>query len=443
MTIDSSQRVGIGTTSPAATLDIFGNQLFSAANPQIQFNAGGPIIRLPSANTLAFLTDSTTERARIDSSGRLLVGTSTARANFYNSSDTARTQVEYTGSFAAGASYIYNASGTGGADVILAKTRATSIGGTTIVASGDTLGTLSFQGIDGTEFVAGAEIRCQVDGTPGTDDMPGRLVFSTTADGAATPTERLRITSAGQIAVAGAGTAAAPVITKNDDLNTGIFFPAADTIAFAEGGSEAARIDDAGRLLVGTSTPINSLNKGEIRWSAQTGEGGTGGFAFYNTSTTAATADQNPPLLIYKGSATTSSSARFVQFFADNASTAMGGIVGNGASNVQFASLSDIRDKENIQPVANALNKIKELEVVSYDWKQSKEHVKAGFIAQNIETVFPEYVVENMASDGNEPRKGITGGLSSGYVAVLTAALQEAIAKIEALETRLTAAGIE
>jgi hypothetical protein len=68
--------VGIGTTSPAASLDIAGNQLFSAANPQIQFNAGGPIVRLPSANTLAFLSDSTSERARIDSSGRLLVGTS-------------------------------------------------------------------------------------------------------------------------------------------------------------------------------------------------------------------------------------------------------------------------------------------------------------------------------------------------------------------------------
>jgi hypothetical protein len=51
-----------------------------------------------------------------------------------------------------------------------------------------------------------------------------------------------------------AGTAAAPVISKVDDTNTGIFFPAADTIAFAEGGAEAARIDSSGRLLVGTST---------------------------------------------------------------------------------------------------------------------------------------------------------------------------------------------
>jgi hypothetical protein len=40
-----------------------------------------------------------------------------------------------------------------------------------------------------------ASHRAEVDGTPGANDMPGRLVFSTTADGASTPTEQLRITS--------------------------------------------------------------------------------------------------------------------------------------------------------------------------------------------------------------------------------------------------------
>jgi hypothetical protein len=51
--------------------------------------------------------------------------------------------------------------------------------------------------------------------------------------------------------VAGAGTALLPSITTTGDLNTGIFFPAADTIAFAEGGAEAARFDSSGRLLIG------------------------------------------------------------------------------------------------------------------------------------------------------------------------------------------------
>ena len=54
---------------------LLATEIFTAANPQIQFNAGGPIIRLPEANTLAFLTDSTAERKRIDSSGQVGIGT--------------------------------------------------------------------------------------------------------------------------------------------------------------------------------------------------------------------------------------------------------------------------------------------------------------------------------------------------------------------------------
>jgi hypothetical protein len=51
-----------------------------------------------------------------------------------------------------------------------------------------------------------------------------------------------------------AGTAALPAITTSGDTNTGIFFPAADTIAFSEGGAEAMRIDSSGNLLVNTTT---------------------------------------------------------------------------------------------------------------------------------------------------------------------------------------------
>jgi hypothetical protein len=60
--------------------------------------------------------------------------------------------------------------------------------------------------------------------------------------------------------VVSAGTTAAPSITPTGDSNTGIFFPAADTIAFAEGGVEAARLDSSGRLGIGTTTPINKLD---------------------------------------------------------------------------------------------------------------------------------------------------------------------------------------
>jgi hypothetical protein len=52
----------------------------------------------------------------------------------------------------------------------------------------------------------------------------------------------------------GAGSVGAPSLTATGDTNTGIFFPTADTIAFAEGGAEALRVDSSGRLLVGTSS---------------------------------------------------------------------------------------------------------------------------------------------------------------------------------------------
>jgi hypothetical protein len=57
-----------------------------------------------------------------------------------------------------------------------------------------------------------------------------------------------------------AGTAAAPSITTTGDTNTGIFFPAADTIAFTEGGVEAARFDSSGNLGIGTSSPVAKLS---------------------------------------------------------------------------------------------------------------------------------------------------------------------------------------
>ena len=56
-----------------------------------------------------------------------------------------------------------------------------------------------------------------------------------------------------------AGTAALPAITTTGDTNTGVFFPAADTIAFAEGGAEAMRLDSSGNVGIGTTSPATKL----------------------------------------------------------------------------------------------------------------------------------------------------------------------------------------
>jgi hypothetical protein len=82
-----------------------------------------------------------------------------------------------------------------GPNFYLVKSRNGSIGGNTIVANGDNLGNINWVGANGTGFTDAASIKAEVDGTPGASDMPGRLVFSTTADGATSVTERMRITS--------------------------------------------------------------------------------------------------------------------------------------------------------------------------------------------------------------------------------------------------------
>jgi len=58
------------------------------------------------------------------------------------------------------------------------------------------------------------------------------------------------------------GSASTPSITNNGDTNTGIFFPAADTIAFSEGGAEAMRIDSSGNVGIGTSSPTFAAGGG-------------------------------------------------------------------------------------------------------------------------------------------------------------------------------------
>jgi hypothetical protein len=72
-----------------------------------------------------------------------------------------------------------------------------TLGAHTIVNDGDTIGQFAFGASDGTAFLTLASIQGAVDGTPGTDDMPGRIVFNVTEGGSAAPTERLRISNDG------------------------------------------------------------------------------------------------------------------------------------------------------------------------------------------------------------------------------------------------------
>lgn len=81
----------------------------------------------------------------------------------------------------------------------------------TVVSSGDSVGSLRFFAHDGTSFIRAGQIDVAVDGTPGTNDMPGRIVFAVTPDGTATPTEALRVSNNQLTSLTGSFGRGAPV----------------------------------------------------------------------------------------------------------------------------------------------------------------------------------------------------------------------------------------
>ena len=142
----------------------------------------------PGADQIAIATGGS-ERVRVTPIGTVLVGTSTAVG--VTSSAVPQFTVR---SIGISAGFITDRTDNIGGILSLAKTRSATPGGTTIVQSGDKLGQIRFAGADGVNLGSyGAQISGEVDGTPGANVMPGRLIFSTTAAGAKTPTERMRI----------------------------------------------------------------------------------------------------------------------------------------------------------------------------------------------------------------------------------------------------------
>jgi hypothetical protein len=134
-----------------------------------------------------------------------------------------------------------------------------------------------------------------------------------------------------------AGTAGAPAITTTGDTNTGIFFPAADTIAFAEGGVEAMRLDSAGNMGLGvTPSAWGSVSRamqfqnGVSIFSNTSGLGGLGNNVYSNPGT----ADY----YIANGYAT-----RYYQFNGTHVwNTAASGTAGNAITFTQAMTLDNV-----------------------------------------------------------------------------------------------------
>ena len=225
------------------------------------------------------------QRAQFDASGRLLIGgtttiTAAAGQNPFS-------QVIGTSASSSSLSLNRFSDDSASSTLFFIKSRNGTPGSNTIVQSNDTIGTIDFKMDDGTNYQTQvARIMAKIDGTPGENDAPGRLTFHTTADGAATVTERMRIDSSGQVGVGTTspskilhlkGSAAQIRIEDSDGTNQiaditsdsgDMFLTSRNNTSHGEiifrrfnGTSvlESARIDASGNVGIGTTSPNGML----------------------------------------------------------------------------------------------------------------------------------------------------------------------------------------
>ena len=278
--------------------------------------------------------------------------------------------------------------------------------------SGSTSGTTTLQAtaVAGTTTLTLPAATDTLVGKATTDTLTNKTLTGAVMNGtvgATTPsTGAFTTLSATGVTTVQAGTAALPAITTTGDTNTGIFFPAADTIAFSEGGAEAMRIDSSGNAILGFTAQF-----------------GSGKFNIFYTPGTTTGASFLP---------TTDASSPTPCNFLNAAGTSVGSIV-TSASATAYNTSSDYRLKQDIAPMTGALAKVAALKPVTYKWKIDGSDGQ-GFIAHELQTVVPECVSgekDAVDADGKPIHQGVD---TSFLVAILTAAIQELTARVQALE---------
>jgi len=203
------------------------------------------------------------------------------------------------------------------------------------------------------------------------------------------------------------GSAATPAI-RGTDANTGIFFPAADTIAFAEGGAEIARFDSSGNFGIGTSSPTNKLQvSGNVRGTAfyvdggaYLGSAGSDTLTFIAGSSERARIDSLGSLLInatsngygVTGGIYAPSVYGFTTASAANMHIENGGFMRRSTSSLKY--------KTDVQDATHGLAKVMQLRPVTYKGINDGDKVFGGLIAEEVhEAGLTEFV--QYAEDGS------------------------------------------
>ena len=201
-------------------------------------------------NTIHLDTDNS-ERLRINSSGKILVGDNTAENTMGLN---ANVQTFGTDASASGVAIRRGSNDAQAAFLIMSKSRNTSVGSRTILNNGDEVGNIFFVADDGTDLASNtAAIKSGIDASPGANDTPGNLTLWTTADSANSATERLRIDNRGRVTTPYQVAFSATGNADNLDLDAG------DKVAFNVLGSGGATMN-TNRTTYGGTNVFDTTN---------------------------------------------------------------------------------------------------------------------------------------------------------------------------------------
>ncbi len=294
----------------------------------------------------------------------------------------------------------HNAANNFSTELQFTKSRHATDGSHTVVQSGDILGEIVFKGSDGDEFVTAAAITAKVGfSSPGNNDMPGKIVFSTTQDGAASLTEAMRIDE-GQNVVLENGAiivkSAAAGVTIGEGTNSwqGAAF---DSYSAAYNSKRGARIVSRG--------DTGTTNRGTFVLRLEQHDAGSG--------------------------------LEAIQVDANGNVKVTGGSVG---------TVSDSRVKENISILGTVLDKVKLLNPVEFDWADPIRNTDPdrvsnhdfGFIAQEVELIYPDAIYTGPETNDDMPDNLKTMSYAS-LIPILTKAIQEQQEQIEELKAQVAA----
>ena len=392
---DAVPTSSLSLNSTTGTISLFSSGTGTAATPAIQptgdTNTG---IFFPAADTIAF-SEGGAEAMRIDSSGNVGIGTNNPstpsgkcitiydsgipRLNLKNSTsgDTATDGVEL------------------------------SLNGSDAYLNNRENGTVSIATNNATKLLVDSSGNVGI----GTASPTRKLTISAsgaTFPSASNPCIRLDETSSGRFGV----------IEFDSSANLNIWGSDAGSgsIRFFNGtgsGTERLRIDSSGNLLVGTTTDAGH----KICISHSHPASGSGGITINQIE---------------------AGTGRAIQFVFQTVNQV--GSITTTNSATAYNTSSDYRLKTNLEPISNGIERVKQLSVYRFNWIADQSGNKVdGFVAHEAQAIIPECVTgekDAVDADGKPIHQGID---QSKIVPLLTAALKEAIAKIETLEAKVTA----